>query len=251
MRVPDITSRRNPRVKSWRALRTRSERARTGRFLVEGERETVRAVQHLHVVESIIRIDRLPIDLPNPTTVSDSVFEAISSRRHSDGIAAIASIPDLSITSFDPPSPRLVLVADGIEKPGNLGAMIRTADGLGAAVVGSELATDVVNPNVVRAAQGSLFSIPIAEARRSEATTWCAANAHIVAAVPVDGAAPWTRDLTGDLAIVVGSEHAGVDDSWLEIAVPITIPMVGVADSFNASVSAAILLSEAVRQRSD
>lgn len=246
----DITSRSNPRVKAWRDLRSRSTRDRTGRFLIEGERETVRALGHVTIVETIVRIDRAPIDLPEVVTVGPTVFDAISARQNPDGIAAVAEVPDHRIASFAPPRPHLVLVVDGVEKPGNLGAMIRTADALGAAVIASAAGTDLVNPNVVRAAQGSLFAVPIASGGRDEAIRWCVGSGRVVVATPDAATSVWDTDLTGDVSVVVGSEHAGVDPQWSEIGEPVTIPMRGGADSLNASVSAAILLAEASRQRS-
>lgn len=246
----DITSRANPRVKAWRALRNRSERDRTGRFLVEGERETLRAANHLTVVESIVRIDRFPVDLPAIVTVGPEVFDAISAREHPDGVAAVVESPDHGLPGFVPETPRLVLVADGVEKPGNLGAMIRSADALGASLIASSAKTDLVNPNVVRSAQGSLFGVPLASCDRKEAITWCDRHTDIVVTTP-DAARPiWDLDLTGDVSIVIGNEHSGVDDAWRTVGVAASIPMVGVADSLNASVTAGIMLAEAVRQRS-
>ena len=246
----DITSRANPRVKAWKALRTRSERERTRRFLIEGERETVRAARHLRIVETIIRIDRAPMALPEVVTVAPSVFDAISARQNPDGVAAVVETPDLAIERFAPARPHLVLVADGIEKPGNLGAMIRTADAFGASVLASEAGTDVVNPNVVRSAQGSLFNVPIASVSRTEALDWCGAHARVVVATPDAERSLWECDLTGDVALVVGSEHGGVDRRWRPAGDEISIPMRGAADSLNASVTAGILLAEATRQRS-
>lgn len=247
---PDITSRRNPRVRSWQALRKRSERDRTHRFLVEGERETLRAAEHLTIVESIVRLDRVPIDLPGVVTVTDEVFSAVSARRHPDGIAAVCVVPDHGIDRFDPPTPRLVLVVDGVEKPGNIGAMIRSADAFGAAVLASSPGTDLVNPNVVRSAQGSLFAVPIAHADRTDAVSWCAGNTTVIMGTPDAPRSIWDTDLTGNVSVIVGSEHDGVHPDWKDVGVGASIPMGGRADSLNASVSAAILLAEAARQRS-
>lgn len=249
----DIVSTSNPRLKAWSALSKRSERDRTGTFLIEGRRETRRAIDHLTVNEVIWAPElgeRPTVDMLNVTTVSARVFEKLSRRQNPDGVGAIAQSPDLSLASFSPKHPALVLVADGVEKPGNIGAMLRTCDAFGAAFIGSDLGTDLVNPNVVRAAQGSLYTTPIAAASRADAVHWCTQNAAIVVAHPTGDLSVWESDLTGPIAIVIGAEHSGVDTQWLEAGAPTRIPMAGVADSLNASVSAGVFLSEATRQRS-
>lgn len=248
---PDIESPRNPRVRAWADLRSRRCRDATGTFLVEGERETRRAAQHLEIVTSIIRLDRAPMDLPSPIIVSDRVFARISGRQHPDGIAAVVRTPDVSLERIGPNMPAIVLIADAIEKPGNIGAMIRSVDAFGAGFVGASLGTDIVNPSVVRSAQGSLLSCPIATADTHEAIAWCGGRFdRIVVAAPDGGTSLWDTDLSGDVAVVVGNEHRGVDDRWLEHGLPTTIPTRGTADSLNVSVAAAIVLAEAARQRS-
>ena len=172
----DIESTANRRVKTWLSLSRRSVRDETEQFLIEGRRETIRALEHLTINELIWcpDIDSTPLQTDIvTTTVSRRVFEKISRRQNPDGIAAVTSTPDLSLTSFSPSAPALVLAADGIEKPGNIGAMFRTCDAFGAAFLGSSLGTDLVNPNVVRSAQGSLFSVPAASVAREEAIEWC------------------------------------------------------------------------------
>jgi TrmH family RNA methyltransferase len=183
------------------------------------------------------------------TTVSRRVFDKLTRRQHPDGVAAVAKTPDLSLASFEPGSPALVVIADGMEKPGNIGAVIRTCDSFGAGFVGSSLGTDLVNPNVIRAAQGSIFATPLASVERAAAVEWATARTTIIAAHPIGAASLWDEDLTGPTTIVIGSEHAGVDPLWLEVGTSVVIPMVGVADSLNASVSAGIFLAEAARQR--
>lgn len=249
----DIESTTNPRTKHWATLAKRVERDRTGTFLIEGRRETERAIDHL-AIEEVIWCPEYG-DPPDSgalsrTTVSRRVFDKISRRQSPDGIAAVARIPDLGLGSFAPQAPALVLVADGIEKPGNIGAMLRTCDAFDAAFLGSALGTDLVNPNVIRAAQGSLYAAPVASVPRADAIEWCTRHTAIVVAHP-SGASPlWRRDFTGPTAIVIGAEHSGVDSQWLNVGTPTLIPMAGVADSLNASVSAGVFLSEAARQRS-
>jgi TrmH family RNA methyltransferase len=249
----DIESASNPRVKKWTRLSKRAERAATGQFLTEGRRESEHIMSRLKVSELIW----CPEYGSSPhlgdvqiTTVSKRVFDKVSRRQHPDGIAIVAETPDVSLGSFEPHSPALVLMADGIEKPGNVGGILRTCDALGADFVGSSLSTDVVNPNVIRSAQGSMFATALASVERSEAIDWAIEHTRIVVADPSGAPDLWTQDLRGPTSIVIGSEHAGVDAAWLEIGIPTSIPMAGAADSLNASVSAGIFLSEAVHQRS-
>lgn len=253
MTTRKIESTTNVRVKTWASLAKRTERDRTRTFLIEGRRETERAVSGLNVTELIWCPDYGAAPQTGDvalTTVSQRVFDKLTRRQHPDGVAAVAETPDLSLTSFEPDTPVLVVMGDGMEKPGNIGAVIRTCDAFGAGFVGSSLGTDLVNPNVIRAAQGSIFATPLASVGRDAAIEWATARTRIIAAHPMAAVSLWEEDLTGPTTIVIGSEHAGVDPQWLEVATSVVIPMVGVADSLNASVSAGILLAEAVRQRS-
>jgi TrmH family RNA methyltransferase len=246
----DIESPSNPRVKGWRQLRSRRERDATGTFLIEGERETLRAAAHLEVVEVILRADRSNVELDTPTVVSERVFVALSARQHPDGVAAIVRTPSLLLETLALGSNPVVLVADGVEKPGNVGAIIRSCDGLGAAFIGSSLGTDVVNPNVVRSAQGSLFSTAIAAAPRTDVIEWCGQRTQIIVARPDDEATLWECDLTVPTSIVVGAEDVGVHGDWLDVGTSASLPMSGSADSLNTAATAAIFLAEALRQRS-
>lgn len=245
-----IESTRNPRVKAWLLLRNRKERDRTGTFIIEGHREAVRAAEHLEIVESIIREDQTTDGLPSPTLVSTRVFGRISARQNPDGIAVVARTPPMDLSAMEAPPSDVHLIGDGIEKPGNVGAMLRTADAFGTAFVGSALASDLVNPNTVRAAQGSLFSTPIAVAPRDEAVAWAANNTTVIVADPDGETGLWDADLSkGPLSLVIGSEHAGVDPAWLSVGTAVSIPVRGAADSLNASVAAALFVAEAIRQR--
>lgn len=249
--TPAITSVSNPRVKSWLALSKRSERDSTRRFLVEGRRETDR-LSHITDLHEIIWCETYAgADRPTgAVTVSQHVFDRISRRTNPDGVAAVASTPPSDLDQFAPPSPQLVMVGDGIEKPGNIGAILRTSDALGGSFLGSDLGTDLVNPNVIRSAQGSLFAIPTSSVDRRSAISWCQANTTVVVLRPTDNVSIWALDLTRPTSIVIGAEHEGVSSEWDDIGVGASIPMVGLADSLNASVSAAIVLAEARRQRS-
>lgn len=254
-----ITSPANPLVKATAALHRRSERERTGLFLVEGVAEITRALQ------AGIKLDRVLVeeqaDLPasildtweqkaEVTRLSPAAFDRIAYGR--DGVAAVAVRPAFDLESMAPSHPALMLVVERIEKPGNLGAMLRTADATGAALLVADAATDLTNPNVVRASMGSLFTVPVAQATSVETRSWLQSHAIAVAAATVgEGVPPWKVDLTGPIAMVVGAEHSGLSSPWLEAAMHLVqIPMVGTVDSLNASTAAGMLLYEAVRQRS-
>ena len=186
------------------------------------------------------------------TELGDDAFRRAAYRSHPDGVLAVGRIPDTSLSRLEIVEGALVLVVEAIEKPGNLGAMLRTADGAGVdAVIAADPGVDPWNPNAVRASQGALFSVPIAIADAAGTEAWLAGQAmRIVAAVPTDeGPSPWEVDLTGPVAIVVGSEHAGVSARWRAYQ-SVRIPMTGRVDSLNASVAAALLMYEGLRQRS-
>lgn len=249
-----ISSTANDRVKRWISLGKRSVRDRTGRFFVEGRREVERIASFAALDELILGHDTsLDDDSPLLRTqavrVSDHVFSRLSRRQNPDGVAGVFTTPLHDLAAIDPGTDALILVADGIEKPGNIGAMVRTADALGASFIGSSLGTDLVNPNVIRAAQGSLFATPTAVGARDEVISWCTGKAQTIVLRPDDSVSVWSVDLTVPTAIVVGAEADGVGAAWNEVGIGAVIPMSGSADSLNASVSAAIVLAEAVRQR--
>jgi RNA methyltransferase, TrmH family len=184
--------------------------------------------------------------------VSRPVFEKISYREGPDGwLAVVPAVPsELSRLELGPRP--LVLVCAGLEKPGNLGAILRTADAAGvAAVIAADPVTDWGNPNVVRASKGTVFSVPVASAAGPEVLAWIAGRGlRLVAATPDASQLISETDLTGPTAIAVGAEQTGLSADWLDRAdVRIRIPMFGRADSLNVSTSAAIITYEAVRQR--
>lgn len=255
----DIESASNRRIIETARLKKRREREASGRFLIEGTREVERAfdagvpIDTLFICPDLASTgttavaDRVAGMGVAPTTVSERAFDKLTMRQNPDGIIAVASTwrSDLDALRHD-----LVLVAEAIEKPGNLGAMLRTCDAMGADLLIADPTVDPFNPNVVRASQGALFSVSFAAADAATATRWATAHGPVFVATPDATTVCWDADLSGPVSIVIGSEHAGVTDSWLDIGTPIRIPMAGAADSLNASVSAAILLSEAARQTS-
>jgi TrmH family RNA methyltransferase len=255
-----ITSPSNPRIRDLAALHKRRERKAQGRFLVEGTREITRGLEAEITFTEILACP----DLAGPaqeavvtrssaagvpvTLVSERAFAKLSRRQNPDGVIGVAETFALDLASLEP-APDLVLIAEAVEKPGNLGAMLRSADATGAALVATGAGVDVFNPNVVRASQGALFSVPLAVAAVPETVAWATEFETVVVATPDATLPHWAVDLTGTSAIVVGSEHAGVSAAWRDVGTPIRIPMAGPADSLNTSVAAAVLLYEAVRQR--
>lgn len=169
-----------------------------------------------------------------------------------DGVVAVAetplrTLPDLLL----PPNP-LVAVIEGVEKPGNLGAVLRTADGAGVnAVIVAESATDLFNPNIIRASLGAVFAVPVVVASSGDVLTWLQERGIAIIAARVDGSVDYLEaDYGGAVAIALGSEARGLSDPWGELArASVRVPMLGVADSLNVSVTAAVLFYEALRQR--
>lgn len=249
----DITSTANRRVKDLAALKRRRDRDAKGRFLIEGVRELERAIDAGVAVEEILvapdlaspAAAGLAATLEDVTTLSEAPFAKLSVRHHPDGIVGVGRTWHTGLTDIDR---RLVLIAERIEKPGNLGAMLRTADGAGAAVVATDPTVDLFNPNVVRASQGSLFTVPVAVADAGSVAAWATGRGTLVVATATADTALWNTDLSGTVAIVIGSEHEGVSDHWRDVGTTVRIPMAGIADSLNVSVAAGIALYEAVRQ---
>jgi TrmH family RNA methyltransferase len=261
--VDVITSVRNPIVQQLVRLRERRHRDRSGTFLVDGVLEVERAIAAgAEVEQMVIGVDRLGRqDLPRQASAAldrgvpllelgDAAFRKVSYRQNPDGLLAILRQFPTGPERLTPPAPALLLVAESIEKPGNLGAMLRAADAAGAGgVVVADPTTDVFNPNVVRASRGALFTVPLAVGD-SEIVRDRLAELEItpVALDPGADTLLWDIDLTGPVALVVGSEHAGLSEAWRDCRTA-RLPMAGTGDSLNAASTAGIALFEAVRQR--
>jgi len=256
----EITSVQNERVKRIIKLqRKASARRAEGLTVIEGAREVSRAIENGWQPVELWFCPELGTDQPRMDAnkhecfrCSRAVFEKISYREGPDGVLAVGPLVGKTLAELKLSKNPLVLVAEGLEKPGNLGALLRTADGAGAdAVIVCDSATDLNNPNVIRASIGTLFYLPVAEATSEEAVAFLKGKGiKVLSAVP-DAAAVYTGvDLKGPVAIVVGAEDTGLSDAWKNAAdLNVKIPMLGKNDSLNVSVSAAILLYEAVRQR--
>jgi len=259
-----ITSLTNPRVKAAVRLRDRREREATGLTIVDGAREILRAldagvrVETAFLAQELIRTpdaeavaDRLR---HRPTTIeaSPAVLAKVAFGERSDGIVAIVEAPRTTLDDLVLPPDALMVVVEGVEKPGNLGAVLRSADGAGAhAVIVADPLTDPFNPNAIRASLGTIFALPVVAVASAAVLDWLANGGIRPVAAIVDAATSWSdADLTGPVALVLGSEAEGLTPTWRDPRVePVSIPMAGIADSLNVSIAAAVLLYEAVRQR--
>lgn len=249
-------------------LKTRRARDRTGLTLVEGLREAGRAVAAGLPLVRLLLCDELGalgldgVELlrreaerqaVETVVLSTDAFQRISLREHPDGVALVARTPERSLERLRLPAQPLVLVLAGLEKPGNVGALLRSADAAGVdAVVLTDGGTDLGNPNVIRASMGSVFALPVAGATPVAARRWLrAAGLHLVAATPHARQSHWAASYRGGVAVVLGTEHAGLDASWLAaVHERVRIPMRSrSADSLNVAVAGAVILFEALRQR--
>lgn len=264
-----LTSTQNPRIKAALHLRDRPARNKTERFLIEGFRELWRAteaswsIDHLFICPELflgsnesLLIARLKERGAKIFHCSKPLFQKLSYRDRPDGLLAVAIQKHLSISYLDDllnthPEP-LLLIAEAIEKPGNLGTILRSSDAAGIdALIVCDACTDIYNPNVVRASVGTLFTIPVIEAGSKELIAWLQRrHIPILAATPHAALEFTSTSMVGPLAIVVGTEQLGLSAPWEEAAtVRVRIPMQGVADSLNVAMAATLLLYEAVRQR--
>jgi TrmH family RNA methyltransferase len=274
-----ITSLQNPRLKQLVKLRDRRPRDEAGLFLIEGYRELRRALaagvkpRELYCSPGWFLGENEPALIDGAQQTGAQVFELskeafakVSYRDRPDGLLAVApqwhrTLADLDVAGFTEagsgsatPASKLplLLVVEAIEKPGNLGTILRSADAAGVeAVIVCDPVTDIFNPNVVRSSTGVLFSMPIVAAGNAEVRTWL--KTHSIRAVATTPAAPalyTNSDLRGPLAIIMGSEQYGLSEFWLkESDLLVRIPMAGQADSLNVAMAAIITLFEAVRQR--
>lgn len=270
MASPDslrITSPSNDRVKRVVKLRQRSHRDEMGLMLVEGYREVRRCLDNGFKPTELFYSPPLFQGDNEPTLLDDCrkagaqliecdavVFEKMAYRDRPDGLLVV--MPQIRRTLADLPVPErgLFLIAEAIEKPGNLGTMLRTADATGVqGVIVCDRCTDLNNPNVVRASTGTIFSVPVVEATSEETIRWIAQH-HVTAVA----ATPHTDQMYSDVsykdprvAFILGTEQYGLSEAWLQrIDRKVRIPMMGQADSLNVSAAATILLYEALRQRS-
>lgn len=254
-----ITSLQNPRVKRLLNLQQKSAlRKAEAVFVVEGLREVERAIKSGYVPQELWMDEKSeqPYFLSKYQTViitcSTSVFSKISYRESAAEFVAVFEIKEQTLESLNLPDNPLLVVVEDVEKPGNLGAILRTCNGLGAdAVLVCNPQTDIYNPNVIRNSLGAFFDIPVIVCSNDEAIEFLEKmkiqifSAYLEASIPYHQA-----DFNQPTALVFGSEAYGLTDVWVQnTSQNIVVPMHGVVDSLNVSVAVAILLAEAVRQR--
>jgi TrmH family RNA methyltransferase len=264
--MPDaITSVHNPRIRNILSLQSKSrERRQQNLIIIEGYREISRALA------SGVKLMELYYcsDFENETQVENlnkisgdasfveinkAIFEKLAYREGSDGLIALAQPGKLALDELNFLKPPLIIILEAVEKPGNLGAIMRTADAASAdAVIVCNPLTDIYNPNVIRSSVGCVFTVPVIAADAIEVRQWLNRNhIHSYAAALTDNAVNYvTVDYSEASAIVLGTEATGLSESWLQFCDrQIIIPMNGIADSLNVSTSAAIIVFEAIRQR--
>ena len=260
-----LTSLQNPRVKAVVRLRARRDRDREQKLLVEGYREIKRALDNGYPLEELYFCPDMFQGTNEPGLIdacvdagcralrtAPQVFRKMAYRDRPEGLLAVAPQRHRSLGDLAWSAPPLLLVAEAIEKPGNLGTMLRAADAAGAdGFIVCDRCTDLFNPNVVRASIGTLFSVCVAEATSCEALPWLRRRGvRVLAATPHADDFYTDADMAGPVAIAVGTEQCGLSEAWLAHAdVRVRIPMLGQADSLNVATASALLLYEAVRQR--
>lgn len=274
----EIESPANPRIRAALALRERRDRDRTGLTLVDGGRESLRAIEAGVAVETAFVCLELVSGLESDARatadtavdsdaaaavrklghtgaailpVSRRAFDRLAYGDRADGIVLVVRSPARGFRDLDLVPDPVVIITEDVEKPGNLGAILRSADGAGAAAVIAVGGTDLYNPNVIRASIGTIFAVPVVAATASETISWLREQRIRIVAAKVDEGRLYSEaDLTGPLALVLGSEAKGLSPAWDGAGIEaVHLPMLGAADSLNVAATAAVLLYEARRQR--
>ncbi len=258
-----ISSLQNPLVKQWITLKEKSRsRKKTGLFLIEGKRELSLAIKGNYTIETLLfypdlfseseanALSHYSIDI---IEITKEVYQKLAHRETTEGVIALAKTKELSLKSLEINNKNsLILVAEAPEKPGNIGALLRTADAANVdAVIIANPKTDLYNPNIIRSSVGCVFTNQIATGSTSEIIQYLKDNnIDIYCAVLQASVDYHTQEFTKPTAIVVGTEATGLSDEWLQNSTQnIMIPMQGEIDSLNVSVAAGILIFEAKRQR--
>ena len=261
-----IESRQNDQIKNLVKLRERKHRDRQKLFLVEGLREVEHAIKADYTIESIYFCPELFSSDAHSAFIdhlrrfgeyslvrlSNEAFIKACFREGPDGIIAVGYQQSHSLYELSINKNPLLLVLEGIEKPGNLGAILRSADGAGAdAVLLVDCVLDLYNPNAIRSSQGLAFALPVVCVQKKELTMWLAEHSiQVIATTPETETCHWSLDYSKPTAIVMGSESQGLSDYWLQSAHHcIRIPMAGSADSLNVAAATAVCLYEVSRQR--
>ena len=263
-----ITSQQNPRVRYLVSLHKRRERDLNQQFLVEGIREHQRLLASSYQIESVwycpditerFEASRALVEVLRERTVtgaiqvSSSVFSRIAYRGSSEGIISVVKQPTLTLSDLQIRSNPFFLIAYGLEKPGNIGSILRSADAVASdGVIVCDPRTDFFNPNVIRASIGTVFSVPVAVTNPTQLVAWAGSHGINLIATSPNATTSYTEmDLTRSCGIVIGEEHGGLPESFLgRVAHTVSLPVLGQGDSLNAAITAAIMLFETNRQRS-
>ena len=272
MRIESITSAQNPKVKELLALQEKSkERRKKGLFVVEGRRELLHCIEAefephtLFICRDILSdkdfdkiLGAIEENFCGSTypivEISQQLYDKVAYRGGTEGIIAEMHCKELSLEGLKMKENPLVVILESVEKPGNLGAVLRSADASGVdAVIVCDPLTDMYNPNLIRSSIGAIFTVPVATASSEDTIAWLKSKGiKIYTAQLQDSEWYYDTDMKGGTAIVMGTEATGLTNIWRKAAdAHIKIPMLGRLDSLNVSVSAAILMFEAVRQRKD
>ena len=259
-----ITSAQNPRIKNLIHLQKAKERKEQNVFVLEGSKEYTQAIRHNYQFVAIfvcpdliseVHFKALSAGINQDAEVypvSKEVFDKIAYREGSGGIIALARPKSHRLEDFNLKANPLLLILESVEKPGNLGAILRTADAAGVdAVIVCDPQTDIYNPNVVRSSIGCLFSVPLAICNSNEAIAWLKSKNIAIYCTYLKAAVLYTEvDFVKPSAIVMGTESEGITAKWVAAADRnIIIPMQGSADSMNVSTATAVVVFEACRQR--
>lgn len=256
-----ITSTQNPKIKSLLALEKPRERRKQQLFIIEGKKEIQFALEAGYKIGNLFFCDELiaPTELTSLgiqdkllIPVSKEVFDKIAIRENSGGVIAVAEMKVHGLEQITLSKNPLLLVLESVEKPGNLGAILRTADAAGVdAVICCDPQTDFYNPNVIRSSLGCVFTTQIASAGSEETIAWLKKNAIHIYCTYLKASKPYDQtDFTRSCAIVMGTEATGLSDVWVRNSTAnIIIPMQGKIDSMNVSTSCAVVVFEARRQR--
>lgn len=257
-----ISSLQNPVVKHLVQLQEKAKvRRQNQQFLIEGQRELELALtggykllQLLFVPElyALERLSKFNLSNVEIIEISREVYQKLAYRDTTEGVLAVANSRNLALSELKLSENPLILVAESPEKPGNIGAILRTADAANIdAVIIADPKTDMYNPNIVRSSVGGLFTIPLAVGSTDEVLSFLQRKGIAVYSAALQESVPYTeQDFTGPTALVVGTEATGLTQAWRDAATQIIrIPMEGQLDSMNVSVAAAILVFEAKRQR--
>ncbi|MFN7492126.1 MAG: RNA methyltransferase [Cyclobacteriaceae bacterium] len=256
-----ITSTQNPKVKSLLALEKPRERRKQQLFIIEGQREIALALEAGYKIGNLFFCDEivseqdlavLPLDDKLLIPVSKEVFEKIAMRESTGGLLAVAEQKTHRLDGIRLSKNPLILILEGVEKPGNLGAVLRTADAAHVdAVIICDPQTDFYNPNVIRSSVGCVFTNQLAAASSEETIGWLNKNNISIFCTYLKASKPYhLTDYTKPAAIVLGTEATGLSDVWVNnSSANIIIPMLGKIDSMNVSNAAAVVVYEAMRQR--